>query len=96
MGRARGGAVGGLVLAIILVVLSLRFTADQIFAGFVLITFAQGLTSFLFWEVMGPNPQLNSPNIFSNWGTFWDWGNFDWLGRLYLTKVPCFTWPCWW
>ena len=62
-----GGAVGGLVLAIILVVLSLRFTADQIFAGFVLITFAQGLTSFLFLQVMGPNPQLNSPNIFSNW-----------------------------
>ena len=62
------GAAGGLVLAVILVLVCLKFTADQIFAGFVLITLAQGLTSYLALQVMGPNLQLNSPGVFGNVG----------------------------
>jgi simple sugar transport system permease protein len=62
-----GGAVGGAALGALLALLCVRFKADQIIVGFVIITFATGLTSFLDLQVLTPNQAvLNSPQVFSN------------------------------
>ncbi len=55
---------GGLVGAL-LAVLSIRFRADQIVVGVVLVVLATGLTSFLTSQVLARNPALNSPARFS-------------------------------
>ncbi len=61
-----GGAVGGALLGALLAFLCLRYQADQIIVGIVIVTFATGLTSFLDLSVLTPNQTtLNSPSIFS-------------------------------
>jgi ABC-type uncharacterized transport system permease subunit len=58
-GVLAGGLVGGL-----LAVLSIRYRADQIVVGVVLIVLATGLTSFLTSQLLSGNPGLNSPRRF--------------------------------
>lgn len=61
-----GGAAGGAVLGALLAFLCLRYQADQIIVGIVIVTFATGLTSFFDQAVLTPNQaRLNSPAIFS-------------------------------
>ncbi len=61
------GAGAGALLGALLAFLCLRYQADQIIVGFVLITFATGLTSFLDLQVLTPNQAvLNSPQVFGN------------------------------
>lgn len=60
-----GGALGGALLGTMLAFLCLRYQADQIIVGIVIVTFATGLTSFFDQSVLTPNQALlNSPNIF--------------------------------
>lgn len=59
-----GIAVGGLVGAL-LAVLSIRYRADQIVVGVVLVVLATGLTSFLTSQVLARDAALNSPTRFS-------------------------------
>lgn len=59
-GLLAGAAIGGL-----LALLSIRFRADQIVVGVVLVVFATGLTSFLNQQLLAPSPQLNQPAGFS-------------------------------
>ena len=60
-----GGALGGALLGSMLAFLCLRYQADQIIVGIVIVTFATGLTSFFDQSVLTPNQSLlNSPNIF--------------------------------
>jgi general nucleoside transport system permease protein len=59
------GALGaGLLVAGMLGGLTIKFKADQIVIGVVLIVFATGVTSFLTTQVLVPNPELNSPSRF--------------------------------
>lgn len=64
-----GGLVGamlaGALLGAVLAVLIIKYQVDQIIAGVVINVFALGLTSFLSTRVLGPNPQLNSPERFT-------------------------------
>lgn len=60
-----GGAAAGALLGAILAVLSIRYRADQIIVGVVLIVFATGLTAFLTSQLLVPNPDLNTPAIFT-------------------------------
>ncbi|MGH7697704.1 MAG: ABC transporter permease [Candidatus Dormibacteria bacterium] len=61
-----GGAVGGALLGALLAFLCLRYQADQIIVGIVIVTFATGLTAFFDQSVLTPNQALlNSPNVFS-------------------------------
>ena len=55
--------VGGL-LAALLAVLAIRFLVDQIIAGVVINILTIGITSFLSTRVLGPFPELNSPERF--------------------------------
>jgi general nucleoside transport system permease protein len=59
-----GGLGAGLLIALMLSGLSIKFKADQIVVGVVLIVFATGVTSFLATQVLVPNPELNSPTRF--------------------------------
>jgi general nucleoside transport system permease protein len=59
-----GGIGAGLLIALMLAGLSIKFKADQIVVGVVLIVFATGITSFLATQVLVPNPHLNSPRRF--------------------------------
>lgn len=59
-----GGIGAGVLVAFMLAGLSIRFKADQIVVGVVLIVFATGVTSFLTTQVLVPNPNLNSPSRF--------------------------------
>ena len=63
VGALAGIAVGGL-LGLVLAVLSIRYTVDQIVGATVINIFALGLTSFLGAKVLGENPDLNSPGTF--------------------------------
>ncbi len=61
------GAAGGAALGGLLAVLCLRYQADQIIVGIVIVTFATGVTSFLDLQVLTPNQAtLNSPQVFGN------------------------------
>ncbi|MFP4148570.1 MAG: ABC transporter permease [Nitriliruptoraceae bacterium] len=59
-----GGIGAGVLVAFMLAGLSIRFQADQIVVGVVLIVFATGVTSFLNTQVLSGNPQLNAPTRF--------------------------------
>jgi general nucleoside transport system permease protein len=61
-----GGIMAGLLIALMLAGLSIRFHADQIVTGVVLIVFATGITSFFATQVLSRNPQLNSPARFGS------------------------------
>jgi ABC-type uncharacterized transport system permease subunit len=60
-----GGILAGVAVGGLLALLSIRFRADQIVVGVVLIVFATGLTSFLNQQLLQPSPQLNQPAGFS-------------------------------
>ena len=60
-----GGIGAGVLVAFMLAGLSIRFQADQIVVGVVLIVFATGVTSFLNSQILSGNPQLNSPTRFT-------------------------------
>ncbi|HVA20525.1 MAG TPA: ABC transporter permease [Candidatus Micrarchaeia archaeon] len=60
-----GGAAAGALIGALLAFLCLRYQADQIIVGFVIVTFATGLTTFLDTQVLTPNQSvLNSPATF--------------------------------
>jgi general nucleoside transport system permease protein len=59
-----GGIAAGVLVAFMLAGLSIRFQADQIVVGVVLIVFATGVTSFLNTQVLSGSPELNSPTRF--------------------------------
>jgi general nucleoside transport system permease protein len=59
-----GGIGAGVLIAFMLAGLSIKFQADQIVVGVVLIVFATGVTSFLTTQIMVPNQALNSPSRF--------------------------------
>jgi general nucleoside transport system permease protein len=59
-----GGVAAGTLIALMLAGLSIRFKADQIVVGVVLIVFATGITSFLATQVLSGSPHLNSPSRF--------------------------------
>jgi general nucleoside transport system permease protein len=61
-----GGIMAGLLIAGMLAGLSIRFHADQIVTGVVLIVFATGITSFFATQVLSRNPELNSPARFGS------------------------------
>ncbi|MGA3215956.1 MAG: ABC transporter permease [Acidimicrobiales bacterium] len=61
-----GGAVAGGIFGSLLAFLALRYGADQIIVGVVIVAFCTGLTNFLTEQVLTPNQTtLNSPNTFS-------------------------------
>lgn len=59
-----GGISAGMLIAFMLAGLTIKFQADQIVTGVVLIVLATGVTSFLTTQVMAPNPHLNAPARF--------------------------------
>lgn len=61
-----GGILAGLLIAGMLAGLSIRFHADQIVTGVVLIVFATGITSFFATQVLSRSPELNSPARFGS------------------------------
>ncbi len=61
-----GGIAAGVLVAFMLAGLSIRFKADQIVVGVVLIVFATGVTSFLNTQILSGSPHLNSPTRFSS------------------------------
>ncbi len=61
-----GGIAAGVLVAFMLAGLSIRFQADQIVVGVVLIVFATGVTSFLNTQILSGSPQLNSPTRFAS------------------------------
>ncbi len=65
MAGAGAGILGGVVIAAMLGLLSIKFSTDQIVAGVVLIVFAAGLTSFLASQWLSTSPEMNSPATFS-------------------------------
>ncbi|WP_260729804.1 ABC transporter permease subunit [Dactylosporangium roseum] len=63
-----GGALAGLALGAILATLSIRYFVDQAIIGVVLNVLALGLTSFLYKQLLVPNPtEFNSPSNFERW-----------------------------
>jgi simple sugar transport system permease protein len=64
-GSAAVGMVGGIAVGVLvgglLAVMSIRFRADQIVVGVVLVVLAAGLTSFLNQQLLQPAPELNQP-----------------------------------
>jgi general nucleoside transport system permease protein len=60
-----GGIGAGVLIAFMLAGLSIKFKADQIVVGVVLIVFATGVTSFLNTQVLSGNTELNSPTRFA-------------------------------
>jgi len=54
------GIATGVALAAILAVLSIRYKVDQVIVGFAINFFALGMTSFISFRVLVPNPELNS------------------------------------
>ena len=62
------GAGAGAVFGALLAFLSLRYGADQIIVGVVIVAFCTGLTNFLTQQVMTPyQATLNTPSTFSPW-----------------------------
>jgi simple sugar transport system permease protein len=63
------GAAAGAVFGALLAFLALRYGADQIIVGVVIVAFCTGLTNFLTETVLTPyQATLNSPNTFSPLG----------------------------
>lgn len=60
-----GGVAAGALIGVMLAGLSIRFQADQIVSGVVLIVLATGVTSFLTSQVLAANTAWNSPVRFS-------------------------------
>lgn len=59
------GALAGALMGALLAFLTLRYQADQIIVGVVIVTFATGLTNFLTNQVLNNHQNtLNSPNVF--------------------------------
>jgi simple sugar transport system permease protein len=58
------GVLAGGVLGAILAVVTIRYLADQIIVGVVLVVFGLGITGFLNDQVLVPNTHLNAPPIF--------------------------------
>jgi simple sugar transport system permease protein len=54
------GIATGVALAAVLAVLSIRYKVDQVIVGFAINFFALGITSFISFRVLVPNPELNS------------------------------------
>ena len=59
-----GGIAAGVLIAFMLAGLTIKFRADQIVVGVVLIVLATGVTSFLATQVLARNAHLNSPTRF--------------------------------
>lgn len=65
-------AAGGMLIALLLALLAIRFLVDQIVAGVVLIVFATGVTGFLFEQLMSRQPRLyNQPARVPTWEVPW-------------------------
>lgn len=61
-------AVGGVLIAALLTLLAIRFHVDQIVVGVVLIVFAEGVTGFLFEQLMAPQQsRYNQPSRVPTW-----------------------------
>jgi simple sugar transport system permease protein len=60
-----GGIAAGMLIGLLLALLTIRFEADQIVSGIVLIVLATGVTSFLTSQVLADNPQWNGPSRFT-------------------------------
>ena len=60
-----GGIAAGATIGLLLALLTIRFQADQIVSGVVLIVLATGMTSFLTSQVLQANPTWNSPVRFT-------------------------------
>jgi ABC-type uncharacterized transport system permease subunit len=62
------GMGAGALFGALLAFLSLRYGADQIIVGVVIVAFCTGLTSYLTAQVLSPYSQtLNSPSTFAPW-----------------------------
>jgi general nucleoside transport system permease protein len=65
------GAFAGAIFGALLAFLALRYGADQIIVGVVIVTFCTGLTNFLTSQVLSPHQNtLNSGIEFRNWAIF--------------------------
>jgi ABC-type uncharacterized transport system permease subunit len=60
-----GGIAAGALIGLMLAALTIRYQADQIVSGVVLIVFATGVTSFLTSQVLAANPRWNAPTRFT-------------------------------
>ena len=60
-----GGVAAGATVGLMLALLTIRYQADQIVSGVVLIVLATGMTSFLTSQVLQANPTWNSPVRFT-------------------------------
>jgi ABC-type uncharacterized transport system permease subunit len=60
-----GGILAGATIGLMLAALTIRYRADQIVSGVVLIVLATGITSFLTSQLLAPNPTWNSPVRFT-------------------------------
>lgn len=63
-----GGAAAGVALGGVLAFFALRYGADQIIVGVVIVAFATGLTNYLYDQVLEPHQNLNSPSLFPSEG----------------------------
>jgi ABC-type uncharacterized transport system permease subunit len=61
-----GGIAAGALIGIMLAGLTIRYQADQIVSGVVLIVLATGVTSFLTSQLLASNTRLNSPARFTS------------------------------
>jgi ABC-type uncharacterized transport system permease subunit len=61
-----GGIAAGALVGLMLAGLTIRFQADQIVSGVVLIVLATGVTSFLTSQLLASNPSWNSPVRFAS------------------------------
>jgi general nucleoside transport system permease protein len=62
-----GGILAGVLISGMLAGISIRYQADQIVTGVVLIVFATGVTSFFTTQVLARNNALNSPDRFGSY-----------------------------
>lgn len=62
-----GGILAGVLISGMLSGLSIRYEADQIVTGVVLIVFATGVTSFFTTQVLARNNALNTPDRFGSY-----------------------------
>ena len=61
-------AVGGVLIALLLAVLAIRYLVDQVVLGVVLNVLALGLTGFMFMQLMQQHPdKYNFPPTFPTW-----------------------------
>jgi len=62
------GATAGAIFGALLAFLALRYGADQIIVGVVIVAFCLGLTNFLTEQVLSPDQNLNAGLTFSPFG----------------------------